>query len=179
MLTLLVISLLVFAGCTPSEPAFESVPGDQPPVVNDEPQPTEPGVVEEAPEPVSREISEADAAANAALSEWIEMHDADGWVIPGQPGERYIDVILAAEFRSGELDLVIAGDKLVPGNQRQLMEAIARKWISLYPEDVIPGYTLKVTMYDGEINRDHQLGFSEIDSNRNIDTNHPATQDVI
>ncbi len=178
MLTLLVISVLIFAGCTPSGPAPEPDPGDQAPVVTDDPEATEPEVVEEIPEPVSREISEADAAANAALSEWIEMHDADGWVIPGQPGERYVDVILAAEFRSGELDLVIAGDKLVPENQRQLMEAIARKWISLYPEDVIPGYTLKVTMYDGEIDRDHLLGFSEIDSNRDIDTFHPGTRDV-
>jgi hypothetical protein len=125
------------------------------------------------------DISETDIRSYESLLAWIEEKDASGWAIPGSPDASYTGLLKDHAFRNNEFSLAIDGDAINPYHQRSLMEMIVRKWISFYPREQQPAGMLRVVLYDKVIDPDKELGYSEIDRNRNINTVHPRTADII
>jgi hypothetical protein len=120
-----------------------------------------------------------DKQANDALWAWVEQNDAAGWEIVGFPGTTYTNIIVDHEFRPTKLNIAIKGDEVNPYHQRNLLEMIAREWRNKYPANLKPRFPLRVTFYDMEINRDKELGYTDIDQDGNPDTHHGQTQDVM
>jgi len=122
-------------------------------------------------------VSETDVSVYEDLVGWIEQKDRDGWTIPGQEGVTFDGLLKGHSFHGNVLELAVDTGKIGVVYQRSLMEMVARKWISLYPADEMPVRALRVILYDGEIDHNKELGYSEIDSERIINTVHYSTQD--
>ena len=60
-----------------------------------------------------------------------------------------------------------------------MIEMIVREWRNKYPANLRPRFNLKVELYDLEISGDKNLGWTEIDSDGNVETHHSKTQDMI
>ena len=120
-----------------------------------------------------------DKNANEALWAWVMEQDTNGWVITGFTDTNYKGVVIDHLFKPTRLQLVIKGDSVNPYHQRNMIEMIARKWRECYPANLRPRFNLKVELYDLELNRDKNLGWSEIDTDGNVETHHSKTQDII
>ncbi len=122
-----------------------------------------------------------DKEAQGKLWEWILEQDEAGWAIMGYPGTEliYKDMILDHRFRPTRLDIAINGEEMNPYHQRNWIEQIVREWRNKYPANLRPRFNLKVYLYNGEINNDNELGFTEIDTNGTVDTHHGKTHDVM
>ena len=120
-----------------------------------------------------------DREANEKLWAWVEDQDATRWDIIGAPQTNYTNLILDHEFRPTKLKIAIDGDAINPIHQRNMLEQVARKWRNCYAANLRPRFNLRVEFYDKEINRDNDLGWTEIDQDGNVDTHHSKTQDVM
>ncbi len=119
-----------------------------------------------------------DHEANEALWQWVQEQDTNGWVIPGYDVD-YRNIVVDHEFKPTRFNIAIKGDEVNPLHQRNLLDMIAMEWRNKYPANMRPRFNLRVTMYDMEINRDNELGYTEIDQDGNPETHHHRTQDVI
>ena len=126
--------------------------------------------------PGNRQI---DKDANEALWAWVMDKDTHGWEIDGFPGTNYKNVVVDHLFKPTRLQLVIKGDEVNPYHQRNMIEMIVREWRNKYPANLRPRFNLKVELYDLELNKDKNLGWTEIDTDGNVETHHSKTQDMI
>jgi hypothetical protein len=120
-----------------------------------------------------------DKEANEAMWEWVEQQDQNGWHIGGFEEANYTNIIVDHQFRPTQLKIAITGDAVNPYHQRNLLGDLAMKWRDMYPANMRPRFNLRVTLYDMQMDRDHELGWCEIDQDGNIDTHHHRTQDVM
>jgi len=120
-----------------------------------------------------------DKEANAQLSEWIDEMDATEWQIMGVTGVSYSNIVIDYQFKPTRLEIAIDAQAVNPYHQRNLIETIARQWQSYYPANMKPRFNLKVQLFDTDFSRDHDLGFTEIDEDGNVDTHHGRTTDVM
>jgi hypothetical protein len=122
-----------------------------------------------------------DIKAQQDLWAWVEQQDTNGWTITGyeQNAGFYKHIILDHRFRPTHLDIAINGDAVNPLHQRNLIEDIARHWRNSYPANMYPRFNLKVEIYNQKIDKNSELGYTEIDKDGNVDTHHSKTQDMI
>jgi hypothetical protein len=119
-----------------------------------------------------------DKEASDALWAWVEQQDSTRWDIVGAPNTNYNHVIIDHRFRPTKLDIAINGDAVNPIHQRNMLEQIARQWRNSYPANLRPRFNLRVEIYNKEISKATELGYTEVDTDGNVDTHHSATQDV-
>jgi hypothetical protein len=119
-----------------------------------------------------------DREANEALWAWVEQQDTNGWNITGY-ATNYQNIVVAHEFKPTRLSIAIQADRVNPLHQRNMMDMIAMQWRNFYPANMRPRFNLRVMLYDTEINRDKELGWSEIDRDGNVETHHAKTQDIM
>ena len=120
-----------------------------------------------------------DKDANDLLWAWIEEQDANGWEIMGYGQTDYKNVVVDHVVKPTRLEMAIEGDMVNPYHQRNMIETIVHKWRDCYPANLRPRFNLRLELYDQEINRDRDLGWTEIDTDGNVDTHHSKTQDII
>jgi hypothetical protein len=121
----------------------------------------------------------SDKEAQDALWAWIQEQDTNGWAITGYPTANYTGIVVTHEFRPARLQLAINASAVNPWHQRNMIEDIARKWREVYPANIRPRFNLKVELYDTEISRAADLGWSEINKDGLVETHHSKTQDVL
>jgi hypothetical protein len=121
-----------------------------------------------------------DLKAQQDLWAWIQQQDQVGWTITGyeQNAGYYKGIVIDHKFRPTHLDLAINGDAVNPYHQRNLIETIARQWRNFYPANMYPRFNLKVEIYNQTIDKNSELGYTEIDKDGNVDTHHSKTQDM-
>ncbi len=120
-----------------------------------------------------------DRDANEALWAWVEEQDSTRWEIIGADNTNYSNLVVDHLFKPTRLQIAIDSDAINPIHQRNMLEQIAREWRNKYPANLRPRFNLRVEMFDKEINRDYDLGWTEIDTDGNVDTHHAKTQDVM
>jgi len=120
-----------------------------------------------------------DREANEKVWAWVMQNDTEGWSIMGFPDTTYTNIVVDHEFKPTKLNIAIKGDEVNPYHQRNMLEMVAREWQNSYPANMKPKFNLRVTFYDMEMVRDHELGYTEIDEDGNPETHHGRTQDII
>lgn len=123
--------------------------------------------------------SRQDKEVQAALWEWIQEEEINGWTIIGWETTSYTNVIIEHEFRPTRLRIVIDPGTMNPFHQRNWIETIVRQWRNTYPANMRPRFKLKVELFDMQMTSDHNIGWSEINQDGRVETHHSGTQDMI
>lgn len=119
-----------------------------------------------------------DKEVQVAFEQWIRDQDANGWEISGYDAT-YQNIVVDIKFRPTRLQLAIIGDAVNPWHQRNLIEDIIIQWRNMYPANIRPRFKLRLELYNLQIDRASDLGWTEIDTEGMVDTHHSKTQDVI
>ncbi len=120
-----------------------------------------------------------DREAADKLWTWVEEQDSTRWDVVGAPQTNYSGLIVDHQFKYNKLMIALDSDAINPIHQRNLLEQIARQWRNSYAANLRPRFNLRVEFYNKEINKNFDLGWTEIDTDGNVDTHHSKTQDVI
>ena len=125
--------------------------------------------------------SSQDRQVQQKLWEWIQLQDANGWVISGYENATgaYKNIILDHKFKPTRLELAIKGDEVNNLHQRNMLEDIARQWRNYYPANMYPRFTMKVEFFNKTFDKAAELGYTEINKDGIVDTHQSATQDVM
>ena len=103
---------------------------------------------------------------------WIQQQDQAGWTITGYTlnPDTYKNIILDHKFKPTKLAIAVKKDAMNPLHQKNWVEDIAMKWRNMYPANMYPRFTMRVTIYNDKIDNNNEVTYTEIDKDGNVST---------